>query len=53
MTFGGEIVEVSGMNGDLRMTEQADGEILVGFEGGDAQNCVPSAFDLQARAGRM
>jgi hypothetical protein len=54
---GGEVVEVAGMEEDVVMTEEMDGEVFVGPVSGGvcgvAEQGVPAGFGVEELAGRM
>ena len=54
---GGEVIEVAGMEEDVEMAEEMDGEIFVGDVGGGVcgitEDGVPAGFGVEEFAGWM
>src|SRR5258708_3349000 len=50
ITFLAKVVEVSGMNVNIFLLQQLNGEVVIGAGGGNAEHGIPSAFHLQAAA---
>lgn len=55
MVVGGEVVEVAGVEKDLVMTEEMDGEVFVGSMGGGVggvtKGCIPAGFGVEELGG--
>src|SRR5450631_3109945 len=51
MAFVGKIIEVAGMDDNTHLPHEINGQIFVSPKRGNPQDDIPSALDLQSRAG--